>query len=184
VKLRKTELWVGGILVAVVLLGTVALAAGAYDTSATVKPSWLERTVAPWLVDRSVARRAPKGPNPIQATPEVLAKGLAEYREHCLVCHGVPGEPQTAIGAGLNPTAPDLGDPDSQEGSDGELFQFISAGVRMTGMPAFSKSESQETIWKLVTFVRHLPKLTDDERRALQARHGGREEAEESKPRP
>ncbi len=37
----------------------------------------------------------------------------------------------------------------------------------MSGMPAFSLSESPETLWKLVAFVRHLPKLSDEERTAL-----------------
>jgi len=37
----------------------------------------------------------------------------------------------------------------------------------MSGMPAFSKSESSETLWKLVAFVRHLPKLSDAERAEL-----------------
>jgi mono/diheme cytochrome c family protein len=183
VKLRKTEVWVGAGALAVVAAVAVALAAGAFDTSATAKPSFLERTLAPWVVDRSVARRAPKGPNPIPVTPELLARGLAEYREHCVVCHGAPGEPQSGIAAGLNPSAPDLADPESQEGSDGELFQFISAGVRMTGMPAFSRSEKAETIWMLVAFVRHLPKLSDEERRALKTRPGPRTEGEPTRQR-
>lgn len=181
---RKVLTWIAGAVAALVVLLALELLTGLYDVSATVPPSFLERGMAGWVVDRSVARRAPKGPMPIQVTPEVLARGLAEYREHCLVCHGVPGEPQSGIAAGLNPPAPDLADPESQEGSDGELFRFISAGVRMTGMPAFSKSESAETIWTLVAFVRHLPKLTDEERAALKTRRGSREDGAERKPAP
>ena len=153
--------------VGVLVLVGAALGAGLYDVSATAKPSRLEEGFASFVVDRSVARRAPKGPNPVSITPEVLARGLAEYRGHCLVCHGAPGVRPTGISKGLNPPAPDLAQPDAQEGTDGELFQVISAGVRMSGMPAFSLSESPETLWKLVAFVRHLPKLSDEERTAL-----------------
>ncbi|HMK73398.1 MAG TPA: cytochrome c [Myxococcaceae bacterium] len=181
---RKVVTWIVGVVAALILLLALELLTGLYDVAATTPPSFLERGLAGWVVDRSVARRAPKGPMPIQVTPEILARGLAEYREHCLVCHGLPGERQSGIAAGLNPPAPDLADPESQEGSDGELFRFISAGVRMTGMPAFSKSESEETIWKLVAFVRHLPKLTDEERAALKTRRGSREEPAEKKPAP
>jgi mono/diheme cytochrome c family protein len=171
---RRILRWLVGI-AAVFLLAWAFLASGIYDVSATAKTSGLERRLAFYVVDHSVERRAPKGPNPVAVTSEVLARGLHEYKEHCLVCHGVPGERQSGIAAGLNPPAPDLADPDSQESSDGELFQIISAGIRMTGMPAFSRSESQETIWTLVAFVRHLPKLTDDEKRELTAREGRRE---------
>jgi mono/diheme cytochrome c family protein len=177
---RRGLLWAGVGVLAVCAVAWGVLHAGWYNVAATATPSRLERGFMSYVVDHSVSRRAPKGPNPIQETPEVLQRGLAEYREHCLVCHGLPGGRQSGIAAGLNPPAPDLADEDSQESSDGELFQVISQGVRMTGMPAFSKSESQDTLWKVVAFVRHLPKLTDEERRALNTRREGRRpEAEE-----
>jgi mono/diheme cytochrome c family protein len=170
---RKALGWLAGV-VAVLLAVGFGLRAGCVDMSATVTPSALEKGLASFLVDHSVARRAPKGPNPVSVTPEVLARGLAEYREHCLVCHGAPGLKPSGVARGLNPDAPDLSSADSQEASDGELFQVISSGVRMSGMPAFSKSESPETLWKVVAFVRHLPKLTDAEREALSERRSPR----------
>src|SRR5277367_1180031 len=148
---RKALGWLAGA-VGVLLAVGFGLRAGCVDMSATVKPSAVEEGLANFLVDRSVAHRAPQGPNPSGDTPEVLARGLAEYREHCLVCHGAPGLKPSGIARGLNPEAPDLAAPDAQEASDGELFQVISAGVRMSGMPAFSKSESPETLWKVVAF--------------------------------
>lgn len=152
---------------ALLLLAGATFGLGLYDVSATAKPTSLEEGFATFVVDRSVGHRAPKGPNPVAVTPEVLARGLSEYREHCLLCHGAPGLRPSGIAKGLNPKAPDLADADSQEASDGELFQVISAGIRMSGMPAFSLSESPETLWKVVAFVRHLPKLSDEERAAL-----------------
>jgi mono/diheme cytochrome c family protein len=149
------------------VLGFCVLTFGFYDVSASTKPSGFERAAAHFIVEHSVARRAPKGPNPLHPSPDVLQSGLSLYRENCVVCHGVPGEPQSNIALGLNPAAPDLSDEDAQESSDGELFQVIAQGLRMTAMPAFSKSNSQQALWTLVTFVRHLPKLTDEERRAL-----------------
>jgi len=166
---RTGLLGAAALLLGLLALGAVALFGGWYDVSASTPSSGLEGALAHFVVDRSVARRAPKGPSPLPLTPGVLASGLSLYRENCLVCHGMPGQPQSGIAAGLNPPAPDLADEDSQDASDGELFQVISNGLRMTGMPAFSKSASQDTLWTLVAFVRHLPKLSDEERRALGA---------------
>jgi mono/diheme cytochrome c family protein len=43
-------------------------------------------------------------------------------------------------------------------------------------MPAFSPTHSPEEIWKIVAFVRHLPKLSDTEAATLKK---GREEVED-----
>jgi mono/diheme cytochrome c family protein len=65
---------------------------------------------------------------------------------------------------------------DVQRMSDGQLFWVISNGVRATGMPAFSPTHSPDEIWKIVAFVRHLPKLSDAEVASLKK---GREEEQE-----
>jgi mono/diheme cytochrome c family protein len=52
---------------------------------------------------------------------------------------------------------------------DGELEWIISNGVRMTGMPAFGPSRSEQEIWQLVAALRRLPRLTDAEQRELHA---------------
>jgi hypothetical protein len=55
---------------------------------------------------------------------------------------------------------------DTQKLTDGELFYIIKNGVRFTGMPAWGDPESttdDESNWKLVHFIRHLPRLTAEE---------------------
>ena len=49
----------------------------------------------------------------------------------------------------------------TQELTDGEIFNIIRDGVRFTGMPGWGGED--EDNWKLVLFVRHLPKLTEKE---------------------
>jgi mono/diheme cytochrome c family protein len=85
------------------------------------------------------------------------------------MCHGAPGVEESEFGQGLNPPAPDLTLPVIQKMSDGELFWIVSNGIRMTGMPAFSPTHKPEEVWKIVSFVRHLPELTDEEQKALGA---------------
>jgi len=155
-----------GLLLPPIVFSIVALA-GWFDMSATRPPGLIEELVGSTLSDRSVARRAPKTRNPLPDTPELLQAGLEHYRRDCIVCHGAPGVPQGEIGRGLNPPAPDLWSPDSQEASDGELYFVVAHGLRMTGMPGWLPSHSEREIWEMVAFVRHLPKLTAEERAAL-----------------
>jgi hypothetical protein len=73
------------------------------------------------------------------------------------------------MGAHMYPPAPDMRAPLTQDLSDGELFYIIQNGVRLTGMPAWGGAHgSEEDSWKLVHFIRHLPRLTIEERLEMQ----------------
>ena len=146
-----------------------AIALGALPLSATNRPSKVEKAVAHVVLDATVRARAPRGKS-APSDPASVAHGREAYRANCLVCHGVPGGEQSAIAAGLNPPVPDLGEPETQRRSDGELFFLVSGGVRLTGMPGFEKSLPEETRWELVGFLRALPKLGEGELQALSGR--------------
>jgi hypothetical protein len=61
--------------------------------------------------------------------------------------------------------------PGTQALTDGELFYIIENGVRFTGMPAWGGPGSAEKSWHLVHFIRHLPKLADDEKAQMEAQN-------------
>lgn len=156
--------------VLVALGGAAVVYTGSFNTAATVPPSRIEKRIATFALDKSVAKRAPARTNPLPATPETLREGLREYRGHCLVCHGAPGVDPGAIGQGLNPGAPDLSLPRVQARTDGQLFWITSEGIRMSGMPAFGPTQDEDEIWHMVAFLRHLPELSEEEVAQLKAR--------------
>jgi mono/diheme cytochrome c family protein len=161
--------FVAGVIAGFLLLGLAAAAVvltGAFSVSANAPPSGIEKRLAELTLDRSVARRAPKGPNPFAASPGVQG-GMAHYKEMCVFCHGAPGVDASEAGEGLNPPAPDLTLAKVQKRTDGELFWILQNGIRMTGMPAFGPTHKDEEIWKLVAFLRRLPSLTPEEQKAL-----------------
>lgn len=147
----------------------VAVALGAVNPSATTRPSKLEKWTAHAVLDAAVRARAPRG-RTAPADAAGVERGRQAYRQHCLVCHGVPGGEQSAIAAGLNPPVPDLAEPETQARTDGEIYFLISGGVRLTGMPAFERSLPEKTRWELVGFLRALPRLGDAELQALSGR--------------
>jgi mono/diheme cytochrome c family protein len=170
--MRKLFVYVAGLLTTPVLGALVAwvyFGQGRFDIAATSSVSEREERAAVFVRERSLARRAPKVRNPIPTTAETLAGGLLHYRANCLPCHGAPGLPQPAIGQGLNPPAPNLALSDTQSRTDGQLYWITSHGFRMTGMPGFAPTHEPKDVWKMVSFVRHLPKLTDEERERLRA---------------
>jgi mono/diheme cytochrome c family protein len=56
----------------------------------------------------------------------------------------------------MYPRASDLTSPAVQGYSDSELFWIVKNGIRLSGMPAFGKVESDEHIWNLVHYLRTL----------------------------
>ncbi len=175
-----------------VVFGILLVAAGAaavlytgsFNTSAEIPPSRMEKRIATFALDKSVARRAPNRTNPLPATPENLRGGLAHFRENCLVCHGAPGVDPGEIGQGLNPGAPDLTLPRVQARTDGQLYWLVDEGIRMTGMPAFGPTHGENELWQIVAFLRHLPEITDEEKAQLQGEKEKTEHHHEESPPP
>jgi len=126
----------------------------------------LARSVRSLAIPGSLKRRS----NPQAGSSEASGRGLEHFAKYCAVCHGNDGNAaDSAFGSGLYPKPPDLRGASTQDLTDGELFYIIENGVRFTGMPAFGSGKSdanpagEKQTWDLVTFVRHLPRLTPDE---------------------
>ena len=73
------------------------------------------------------------------------------------------------FGKGLYPKPPDMRAARTQALTDGEIFYIIENGIRMSGMPAFGGADSDDASWKLVHFIRHLPKLTPEEEAEMES---------------
>jgi mono/diheme cytochrome c family protein len=56
----------------------------------------------------------------------------------------------------MYPRASDLTSPEVQQYSDRELFWIVKNGIRLSGMPAFGRVESDEHIWNLEHYLRTL----------------------------
>src|SRR5215475_11534147 len=154
-------------LVAVILFAKWVLHDG---LSARATPSWLESFVARHSRHLSIPNSAKAQVNPIADSAEVRRDARLHFADHCAVCHGNDGNGDTMMGRGLYPKPPDLRAEHTQKLSDGELFWIIENGVRFTGMPAFGGGEhaNPEDSWKLVRFIRHLPKLTPEEKMEME----------------
>lgn len=159
-----------GVGVALVAIGVMVLAvAFRGGISARREPSAIEARVARAVRTWAIPADARDAANPIAASPRVLAAGLAHFADHCASCHANDGSGQTAVGRNLYPRVPDMRRSATQELTDGELFYIVENGVRFTGMPAWGGPESAEGSWHLVHFIRHLPRLTPEERAEMEA---------------
>jgi mono/diheme cytochrome c family protein len=160
---------------AIFILAAEAVYAGiilsrAHGWSAREQPSAIERWIARRA--RGVALPAAAGHqlNPVPNTPEVLAEARAHWADHCASCHANDGSGDTTLGKHMYPPAPDMRAAETQHLTDAELFFIIQNGIRLTGMPAWGggSDHDAEDSWKLVRFIRRLPKLTFEERKQME----------------
>jgi mono/diheme cytochrome c family protein len=133
--------------------------------SAKPQPHPLEIVVARQIRHLAIPLEQRNAQNPIPLNPDVMKESLAHFADHCATCHANDGSGQTPIGKNVYPKAPDLRLADTQSMSDGEIFWVIHNGIRFTAMPAWGEGDPAEDkdSWKLVHFIRHLPKLTPEE---------------------
>lgn len=126
-------------------------------TSAPAMP--FEKTFASMALHARLDKEMPKTV-PIAADEAAYTAGAQVYREHCAVCHGLPGQPQSAIARGMFPDPPKL-----MEGKGvtddpaGETYWKVSGGIRMTGMPGFEKTLSTTQMWQVSLLCAHADKL-------------------------
>ena len=173
------------LLLSIIAAGIAGAAAFGWVTirrgfSARDNPSAMETYVAKTVRRLSVPASERNAKNPFAPTPEVLSEARAHFADHCATCHGNDGSGKTQIGQNLYPKAPDMRLPATQNLTDGEIYYIIHNGIRLTGMPAWGTEGKGDDSWKLVLFIRHLPKLTpEDEREMERLNPKGPEERQE-----
>lgn len=100
--------------------------------------------------------------NPFKAGPDVLEAAKSLYDKHCKKCHGENGDGEGPAAKDLNPLPKDFRDPLITKAPDGHIFWSILTGSPDTDMGAFGPSSeknlSEDDIWKLVVYIRHLAK--------------------------
>jgi mono/diheme cytochrome c family protein len=88
--------------------------------------------------------------------PASIEEGGKLYATDCSMCHGPDGHTPTDSGRWMYPRASDLTSSAVQHYSGPELFWIVKNGIRLSGMPAFGRVESDEHIWNLVHYVKTL----------------------------
>jgi mono/diheme cytochrome c family protein len=120
-------------------------------------PGATETTVMTWM-KRKILVGNKKAINPMQATPETIRAGQIAFSHYCFTCHGLDGQ-NTGVpfAETISPPVPSLNSPQVQQYTDGQLNSVISNGIFPSGMPASKDILSEEEIWSIVVYLRHLP---------------------------
>jgi len=168
-----------GLLLAVAAAGLIAFVySGVYDVGATNPHLEITNRLIRTAVEQSVKRRARDVQVPELDDPEKVHNGFRNFQEMCVVCHGAPGAWASEISKGLYPEAPDLAVA-AKAWTPAELYVIAKRGIRMSGMPAWGPTHSDEELWAIVAFLQVLPTMPVAEYRGAVEHRGDASEPEQ-----
>jgi thiosulfate dehydrogenase len=158
-----------------ILLGIILVFAGVWfyftgghaPVAVTDPPLPFERKLAMRSLHAYVDKQKPQE-SPVPVDEKNLLAGADVYKQNCAVCHGLPGEPETAIAHGMYPKPPELfhgtGVTDDPAW---ETHWKAENGIRLTGMPGFKGRLNDTQLWQVSQLLFTADKLTPAVKAAL-----------------
>ena len=136
-----------GVLVAAALTGCKAGPPGKAESSAM------------WGFKHHIFIGGKKQRNPLAASAQTISDGKDAFSHYCAACHGLDGQNTGVPFADrMAPPVPSLASSEVQAYTDGQLKWVIDNGIWPSGMPGSSGTLSNDEIWSIVVYIRHLPK--------------------------
>ncbi|HEY1892807.1 MAG TPA: cytochrome c [Steroidobacteraceae bacterium] len=147
------------------------LAKGVIPASADSGPLPLERWATRVALHATMAKEAPTTENPVPLTDANVIAGIQLYGEHCAICHGTAAGDASAspIAKGEYPKPPQLATDGVEDDSEGVTYWKIAHGIRWTSMPSWKATLSDQQMWTLALFLKHMDKLSPAAGQAWQA---------------
>lgn len=138
---------------------------GRFPVATSSQPLPLEVSLAGTALHYASHRLAPKDV-PNEASASDLTAAASNYASDCAFCHGLAGRPVPVAATGMFPPPPQLFTKVDDDPA-GVTFWRIKNGIRLTGMPAFGPSLSDQQIWQLTFFLAQAKSLPPAAQRAL-----------------
>ena len=149
------------------LIGLLVVPVGTYlyfrlgyaPVATSEAPMPFETRIARMALHIRIDKESPKTA-PIPVTPENLIAGAKIYHDDCAFCHGLKGHPKTPAANGMFPNPPQLftghGVTDDPAG---ETYWKSANGIRLTGMPAYKQTLSNQQLWQVSLMLANGDKL-------------------------
>jgi mono/diheme cytochrome c family protein len=172
--LRSFLIFILGLIIGLVILpicGYMYFRFGYAPVATSAAPMPFEKKMASLALRTRIRAEAPKDV-PIQPDEPNLTAGARIYVANCAFCHGLPNEASEPPAAkGMFPVPPQLFTTDDMVTDDppSQTYWKVSNGIRMTGMPSFSKSLSPTEMWQVSLLLAKADKIPDQTKAVLAA---------------
>ncbi|QMV20019.1 c-type cytochrome [Granulicella sp. 5B5] len=98
--------------------------------------------------------------NPLMDNTQTRTDGKEAFSHYCVACHGMDGQ-NTGVPFidHISPPIPSLASPEVQSYTDGQLKWILDNGIWPSGMPGSKGTLSDDELWSIVVYLRHLPPI-------------------------
>lgn len=159
------------LLILLIVIAAIIIYGGFYPIAASEPDPGGVGWVLGATMDHAVERES-AGLKPPALSAADIQEGGSHFKGMCQQCHGGPGAPREPFAQGLNPQPPNLAE-STDDMSLGQVFWIAKHGIKMTAMPAFGKTDSDEELWKIAAFVKQMSKVAPQQYAAIpNAREG------------
>ena len=107
-------------------------------------------------------------PSSVPADEPNFLAGASVYKQHCALCHGLPGKPPIDYATTMFPKPPQLfrgkgvtDDPAS------ETYWKAANGIRLSGMPSFKTKLSDTQLWQVSELLAHANEIPESVKKVL-----------------
>jgi mono/diheme cytochrome c family protein len=152
-----------------IVIGVLFVFAGAWfyfstgraPVAAADPPMPFEKRLAKAAQHARIEKDPHVDPAPVPASEATFLAGADIYRQNCAVCHGLPGESQSAIAEGMFPKPPELfhGTGVSDDPA-WETYWKAKNGFRLTGMPGFKGRLNDTQLWQVSVLLANSDKIS------------------------
>jgi cytochrome c len=115
-----------------------------------------------WLTHETMIHSVRRQASGLMVPPAVsqaqVLTGFCAYEAHCVACHGAAGVARRKWVSGMEPSPPYLLDI-TQQFTPQQLFWITQNGIKMTGMPSWRDSMTDDKIWDVVAFLEAMPTM-------------------------
>jgi thiosulfate dehydrogenase len=153
--------------------GVIYFVSGLAPAATADPPMPFEKMIAKASLQARISKEMPAS-SPLQASEPTFLAGANVYRMNCAMCHGLPDQPAPLVAKGMFPKPPQLFQPDHGVADDpaGMTFWKVKNGIRLTGMPGFGATLSNEEMWQVSLLLANDDKLPASVHQALAASAG------------
>lgn len=150
------------------VLFVVYVVSGRMPVATSDPPIPGEKFLAGAALFARIHREAPKRDVSGFTTADLVG-GADVYQKNCAVCHGLPQQPPTAEAKGMFPPPPQLFTTKGEVTDDpaGVTYWKVKNGIRLTGMPGYHASLSEQQMWQVAALLARADKLPPEALDAL-----------------
>jgi thiosulfate dehydrogenase len=160
---------IGFVLAVIILAGGFYcyFAAGMAPVATADPPMPFERKLAKMALHAHIDKQRVVQ-SPVTADEPNFLAGADVYKQHCAICHGMPGQPPADYAATMYPKPTQLfrgtgvtDDPVS------ESYWKAANGIRLSGMPAFKTKLTETQLWQVSQLVAHANEVPPSVKKVL-----------------